>query len=160
MALNARIMNIAILTSIFFLAMVKFMFASIPGSIADIPAWQTYLAACSGGTISAAFFYFSAELFMKMSARKKLEKELLAIKNGKEIKQKKKFTYLNKMVVKLKRSVGIYGITFLAPLFLSVPIGSIISAKFYGKKKITFLLIVIGMFTNGLLTTGLAYIFR
>ena len=64
------------------------------------------------------------------------------------------------MVVKLKRSVGIYGITFLAPLFLSVPIGSIISAKFYGKKKITFLLIVIGMFTNGLLTTGLAYIFR
>ena len=38
----------------------------------------------------------------------------------------------------MKRSVGIIGIAFWAPFFLSIPLGSIITAKFYGDNKNTF----------------------
>ena len=41
-------------------------------------------------------------------------------------------------------------------VFLSIPIGSIISAKFFGKDNRTFPLIVLGIGINGLITTGIA----
>lgn len=136
------------------------MFASIPGSIAGIPFFHTYFAACTGGILSAALFYFSAELFMIMNHKKLEKKRKAAIADGKVFKEKKKFTRMNKFVVRIKMKLGIVGISFLGPLFLSVPIGSIVTAKFYGKKKSTFLLIILGMFVNGFATTGLAYLFN
>ena len=65
---------------------------------------------------------------------------------------------MNKFIVRIKRRFGIFGISMYAPLILSVPIGSIITAKFYGKDKRTFPLIVVGIIINGALTTGLAYL--
>ena len=54
--------------------------------------------------------------------------------------------------------MGIVGISFWVPFLLSVPIGSIITAKFYGDDRRTYPLIVVGMFLNGVLTTGLAFL--
>ena len=65
------------------------------------------------------------------------------LKSGEEIKRKKPFTLFNKSIVWIKRNIGIYGITFLAPLLLSIPVGSIVCAKFYGKQKQTFPLMMI-----------------
>ncbi len=80
-----------------------------------------------------------------------------AEQKGIQIPHKKVFTRGNKLVVRMKRSLGIVGISMFAPLFLSVPIGSIISAKFYGKDKRTFWFIGLGMFVNGAITTGITY---
>ena len=66
---------------------------------------------------------------------------------------------MNKGIISMKRSIGIIGIAFWAPFFLSIPLGSIITAKFYGHKKNTFLLIIAGIFLNGLITTGITYLF-
>lgn len=136
------------------------MFAGIPGSVAGIPFIHTYLAAAIGGTISAGIFYFLSELFMIMSHKKIAKKREAAALNGIEFIEKKKFTRTNKFVVRIKMKLGIIGISFLGPLLLSVPIGTIVTAKFYGKKKITFLLITAGMFINATITVGLAYIFK
>lgn len=136
------------------------MFAAIPGSVAGIPFIHTYLTTAIGGTFGAAVFYFTAELFMVINNRKLAKKREEAKANGVELKEKKRFTRLNKFIVRIKSRLGIVGISFWAPFFLSVPIGSIVAAKFYGKKKITFLLITVGMFINGLVTTGVAYLFR
>lgn len=152
-------MNWGALIGIFFLATVKFMFSAIPGSIANIPAWQTYIACTLGGTISAAFFYFSAELFIKYSHRRRVKKVLAAEAKGIVLPHPKKFTRMNKFIIRIKHVFGIYGISLWAPFFLSVPIGSIITAKFYGKKKITFFLIALGMFINGAIITALSYLF-
>jgi hypothetical protein len=54
--------------------------------------------------------------------------------------------------------VGKIGICFFAPLFLSIPLGSIISAKFYGRENNTFLFIFVGLLLNGAVTTFLAYV--
>ena len=79
---------------------------------------------------------------------------------GLEFKERKNFTRMNKFIVRIKRSLGIYGISFYVPLFLSIPIGSIIVAKFYGKFKKTFPLVILGIAMNATILTTLAYIFN
>lgn len=136
-------MNWGILTSIFLLGTFKFMFSGIPGAIAQIPEWQTIVASGLGGMVSATIFYTASEFFIHRSFKKFKEKELLAIQNG--TPRKRKFTRMNKLIVMIKRSLGIYGICLFAPLLLSVPIGTMIATKFYGKSKKTLPLILIGL---------------
>ena len=72
-------------------------------------------------------------------------------------KTRKQFTRMNKLIVRVKRNIGWYPISFWVPLFLSIPVGSIIVAKFYGKRIFTFPLIVIGIVLNGLIITTIRY---
>lgn len=143
--------------SLFGLSMIKFMFAPFGGPAMKLNFFETYLSCISGAIAAALIFYFSSEYFM-IRAYKKRQAELhKSITNGTPLKLKRKFTRFNKLIVKLKHRFGIYGIAFYAPLFLSVPVGSIVTAKFYGKDKRTFPLILLGICMNGAITTGLAY---
>lgn len=119
---------------------------------------ETYFSCVAGGIVSSAIFYFSAGYFMHRAHAKKVqtEKEMRAL--GATIIRKRKFTRMNKFIVRIKRSMGIIGTSFWAPFLLSVPVGSIIAAKFYGHHKITYPLIVLGMFVNAIVTTGIAYL--
>ncbi|MBB78284.1 MAG: hypothetical protein CL844_04715 [Crocinitomicaceae bacterium] len=146
------------LISLFLLSTVKFMFTPFGGPALGLSFFQTYFICVSGGIFGSSFFYFLSGYFLKRSKRKKHDK----MKNNKIedhfLKKKKTFSKMNKLIIKIKTSIGIIGICFWAPFLLSIPIGSIISAKFYGHKKETFLLIIIGMFINAFITTSLAYL--
>lgn len=142
-------MNVPFVISGFWLGTFKFLFAH----------WLTYWAADGfsytphfyeifgsvtvGAWVSMSVFYFTSELLMKRAAKKRHETYIHAKVNGIELKQKKKFTKMNKLLVKMKRSIGIYGLTLFAPLFLSIPIGSIVCAKFFGHEKKTFPLMLL-----------------
>ncbi|MFN5984961.1 MAG: hypothetical protein ACK476_02405 [Fluviicola sp.] len=149
-------MNWGAYLGFFGLAMIKFLFAPFGGPLAKLTFIETYLSCVSGAIFCAIIFYFSAEFFMIRAHKKRKLLIQQAKEKGVELKRKKVFTKTNKAIVKMKR-LGIVGICFYAPFFLSVPIGSIISAKFFGKDKRTFPLIVLGIGVNGLITTGLAY---
>ena len=150
-------MNWAAFSSVFFVATIKFLFSPFAGIPLGLDFVTTYLAAISGASLSSLFFYFGAELIMTNSRKKRLQKENEAILKGIPLKQKKKFTRGNKMTIKLKRSFGKIGLCFLAPSLLSIPLGTIIVAKFYGKEKDTFLWVFIGILISGAITTSLAY---
>lgn len=136
-------MNWAGFWSVFFLATFKFMFAPFGGIPFELTFLETFFAALLGGITSSFVFYFSANYFLKKSNKKE---------------KAKVHTKTNKFIVKLKSKTGRIGICFWAPFFLSIPIGSIITAKFYGKFQSTFLLILIGMALNSLIMTTLAYV--
>ena len=144
--------------SLFFLSFIKFMFAPFAGPKLGLTFIETYLSIVTGGIVAATIFYFSADFFMKRTKRKRIEKEIKLISQGKLVKRKKNFSRMNKFVLKIKRSLGQFGISMWAPFFLSVPIGSIIAAKFYGNNKKTFPIIIFGMFVNGLVTTSISYL--
>lgn len=149
-------MNWGAYLGFFGLAMIKFLFAPFGGPLAKLTFFETYLSCISGAIFCAIIFYFSAEFFMIRAHKKRKLLIQQAKEKGIELKRKKAFTKTNKAIVRMKR-LGIIGICFYAPFFLSVPVGSIISAKFFGKDKRTFPLIVLGIGINGLITTGLAY---
>jgi hypothetical protein len=150
-------MNFGLYITFFLLSTIKFLFTPFGGPAAKLSFLETYFSCLAGAIFSAAVFYFASEYFMKMSRAKKIRLKKEALEKGLELPYKKKFTKTNKFIVRLKHRLGIYGISIFAPLFLSVPIGTIITAKFYGKEKKTFPLIVLGMCINGFVTTGLAY---
>ena len=150
-------MSVSKYSAFFLLSTVKFLFAPFGGPASGLTFIETYLSCLFGAIFSGTIFYFLSEYFLKRSRIKKQKEIHLAIELGKEIKPKKTFTPLNKGVVKMKRKLGLFGISFFAPLFMSVPIGTIVTAKFFGKNKFTYPLILLGMICNGLLTTGIAF---
>lgn len=140
-------------------ATIKFMFSAIPGPALGLSYFETVVSISIGATFSAAFFFFSGEFFMNRAKSKRLKLRHEAEINGLPFKRKKTFSRTNKVVVKLKLRLGKVGICFWAPFFLSVPIGSIIAAKFYGKYSFTFLFILAGILLNAFLTSFIVYVF-
>lgn len=151
-------MNWGIITSVFFLATIKFMFAPFTGSGLGLSFWETYVTSVAGGIFGAAFFYFSSELLIKYAHNKKVAKMEELERKGLPVPHKRKFTRTNRFIINLKHRLGIYGICFWAPFFLSIPIGSMVAAKFYGKLKKTFPLIMLGMLINAMITSLLAFL--
>ena len=141
------------------LATIKFMFSAIPGPALGLNYVETVISIFVGAVISAAFFFFSAEYFMQRAQNKRIKLMQEAHKNGETIAQKRVFSRMNKGVVRLKIRFGKIGICFWAPFLLSVPLGSIIVAKFYGKYSFTFLYVIIGMLINSLITSFIVYVF-
>lgn len=150
-------MNWSAYLGMFGFSMIKFLFAPFSGPHLGLNFLETYLSAVSGAIVCAVIFYFSSEFFMMRAHKKRKELIRKSLETGVPLKAKKKFTRTNKLIVRIKHRLGIVGIAFYAPLFLSIPIGSIITAKFYGKEKKTFPLIVLGIVINGALTTGIRY---
>tara|TARA_B110000285_G_scaffold89057_1_gene102181 strand:+ start:753 stop:1211 length:459 start_codon:yes stop_codon:yes gene_type:complete len=147
------------ISSLFFVSWIKFMFAPFGGPALGLTFLETYTGCVTGAILSSALFYFSADYLMERANTKRIQAKKKALINGTPVKQKKNFTRMNKFIVKIKRSLGQIGVCFWAPFFLSIPIGSIISAKFYGHSSKTYPLIVLGIFLNGIVTTGIAYLF-
>ena len=146
-------MNWGLYATFFGFSMIKFLFTPFGGPGAGLSFIETYVSCVAGATLSALIFYFSAEFFMIRAHNKRKAQ----IEAGVDFSKKKKFTRMNKLIVRIKRSIGIIGVSFYAPLFLSIPIGAIITAKFYGKQKKTFPLILLGIGINGFATTGIAF---
>jgi hypothetical protein len=126
----------------------KFLFAhwtvhfSAMASDSSFTLFELFTSVTAGAWFSMAIFYFTSGIFMRRAHAKKLNAIMEAEKKGIEYKRKKSFTKMNKTIIWIKRNIGIYGVTLLAPLFLSVPIGSVVCAKFYGNRKRTFVLMM------------------
>lgn len=54
-------------------------------------------------------------------------------------KNKKKFTWKNRFIIKAKRNFGIIGVSAITPIFLSFPLGIFLSIRFFGEHKKTLI---------------------
>lgn len=143
--------------SIYGLAMVKFMASTLPGPKFQMAFHETWLASFLGAASASAIFYFGSEAVMRVSNRRRAKKRETALAAGKEPINYHKVTRTKKIIIRVKRRFGFYGITLFAPLLFSVPIGSYVAAKFYGKYQTTFLFMLFGLAGNALLLTLLSY---
>jgi hypothetical protein len=116
---------------------------------------EVFLTTFVGCIVSMAFFYFTSDFLMARAANKRVVLRNKAIREGVELKRKKIFTRTNKLMVKVKRKFGVYAFTFIVPLIFSIPLGSILCAKFYGHHKKTYLLMVINMGIYGVVSSVL-----
>jgi membrane protein DedA with SNARE-associated domain len=140
------------------LSTVKFMFAPAAGPRAELSYWETYFSCVAGALLCSIVFFYGANYFMQRAQRRTAERNKKRLAAGKIPKTRKNFTRINKSVVKTKRSLGMIPICLWAPFFMSVPLGSVVVAKFYRKQRFAFPIIVFGIFINGLITTSLVYL--
>lgn len=144
--------------SIVALSSIKFMFAPIYGKVAGLNFAETYISLMVGGLITSLVFYKFTYRLLNRAARKRQERRKNALDMGFEYFEPKKFTRTNKLIVNTRRRFGFFVCTFFFPFFLSVPVGTIIATKFYGKKPLFYPLVAAGLAFNGFIGTAIIYL--
>jgi len=151
--------DFGIYIGLFFLASIKFLFAPLTSIIVKGYAfWDTFIITSLGGITGVSFFYFTSSWFMKRAIQRRSKKELRALKAGKMV-ERKNFTKFNKFVVKTKKRLGIYGLAFLTPFILSIPIGTIICVKFYRHNRFILPILYIAVIVCSLFLCAIATYF-
>jgi len=74
--------------------------------------------------------------------------------------QKKVFTKRNRRLVTIFRKYGLFGIAFLTPVILSIPIGTIVANSFEPNKRKIFLFMFISILFWSTLMVSLFEIFH
>lgn len=124
-------MSFSSFSAVFILAATKFLFGPVAAiQVYYFTFWETILVLILGGVVGVTIFYFFGELFFLSVAKwrhardeKKKAKGIMVIR--------KKFTPFNRRVIRIKHRFGIMGLAFLTPCIISIPIGSVIIARFY-----------------------------
>jgi len=88
------------------------------------------------GGIAGVFFF----MYFASSAKKAY---LWYLK--KRGKTPRKFTKTNRFIVRIKQRFGLYGLAFITPPLISVPVGAIIAATVYKNKTRAFAFLVGGV---------------
>ena len=144
-------MNWGVYLYVFFLAHVKFLFAaSIAQSTTELTFFEILICTSVGAVFCFYIFFFISQKMMVYAHKKRIKNYQL------KGKTKKNFTKKNKLIVKIKRSnMGFMLICTLAPLFLSVPIGTMVVVKFYGNRPSAYLIVTLTLIIVAYLLTYL-----
>ena len=152
-----RMISWSLYIYVFFLAHVKFLFAA---SIAEATTNLSFTEILVSSTLGAVFcfnifFFISKSIFHSKTTSK-------WVSYFKTKKRKKNFKKRNRIIVKIKNSNGGFLLLCtLAPLFLSIPIGTFVVVKFYGKRGYTYFYVTtLLVFSSTLLTYLNHFIFH
>ena len=102
--------------------------------------WETVLLTAGGGCLGTIGFYFAGTRALEWFRLRRLRKRNHAIANGKS--PKRVFTRTNRIIVRVKRGYGLKGLAIFSPPILSIPIMSILAAKYFrhDRRTLPFLL--------------------
>ncbi len=139
--------------SLWLLCFFKF-FAGMVVLVVSHSTFRTVLIGFTAGFSGITFFFFLSEYFMKRARLKRLSR----LKRG-TAKPKKNFTRLNKIIVRSKQKIGLIGIAFITPTIVSIPVGTIIMAKFYKRHKWAYPSLIISMMLWGMAMLFLGKLF-
>jgi len=148
-------------TQVFFLAMIKYFYAPLYGVAIGMGFWENFFALIAGGTLAFTIYYYFAELvivysrylnpyvvktfpvrWQQAAKRRKVQRRI-------KRRNRKKFTWINKFMVKLRRGYGMWGIILLTPVLLSLPIGAFLLRKYYHENKFSFPLMISSIIIEG-----------
>ncbi len=111
--------------------------------------FQTVLFTTIGGIIGVIVSYYLGEILLKLFRillvqikailiyLKRVKLTESAIANNKKV-QKKIFTKKNRFIVNIKGRFGLFGLAAITPIFLSIPLGTILISKYYPNKSKVF----------------------
>ena len=120
-------MQIIQFISVFLLGGVKFFLAIPLATQYDFSFWETFFVSCFGGVVGIIFFAKFRKVVLKIYYN--IYPHNYNVKKKKSLKEK--------IAIKTARKYGLFGIAFLTPIFLSIPIGTFIALHFYPNKKKT-----------------------
>lgn len=145
-------MSLAYYTPVFFIASIKFLFAPSTGIGLGMTFWETLIVCSIGGIVGVSVFYFAAGWFMNKMHERRIKKEEEQKKKGTFVK-KKVFTPFRRKVIRVKNSFGVIGISFLTPCILSIPIGSVLAARFFHHHKLTIVALYLSVISWAFILT-------
>ncbi len=120
--------------SLFLLSSIKLLFAPGTAIAAGLRFWEAWLITATGGMAGILVFYNFGHLVFEYFDRF-LHRRYQQF--GKTAPARKNFTRRNRWVVAIKGKFGLIGLALITPTLLSIPIGSMIAARFFYNKRRT-----------------------
>lgn len=156
--------------NVFLLATVKYFYTPLAAFLLKLTLTETIVTMVSGGIFSFFTFYYLTNILLaggrlfkptiiKITPDKWIEgynrrKQERAIKR----KHRKKFTRRNKLIIKIRRNYGFWGIILATPIALSIPLGAFLMHKYYRNKKGAVLYSIIAIAVEGIILCFLYYL--
>jgi hypothetical protein len=129
------------LLSLAFVSSLKFAASPFLATGYDLNYIQTFLSTTTGGILGVLFFFYASkwitiwittyknQLFFLFGINRRSEDDEL-------LPEKKKiFTWKNKLIVLTVRRFGLIGIALLTPPLFSIPLGTLIAARYFRNPK-------------------------
>ena len=118
----------------------KFLFSAIVSYRFGNSYWETVLLTGTGGCIGTVVFYLGGARVLEWLRLLRVRKRARAISSGQQ--PKRIFTRTNRMIVRMKRGYGVKGLAFILPPILSIPITSLLAAKYFRHDRRTLPLLL------------------
>lgn len=134
---------------LFLLSSVKFLFAPASAIALGYSLPKTIIITFCGGSFGITIFYFLGASLSKWWAKHK-----------KKSNKKKVFTSTNRKIVHLKNKYGLIGLCLITPGIISIPVGSILAAKYFRNDKRTFSYLIASLFIWCIVLSSAAYFLK
>ncbi len=131
--------------TILLLSAVKLMVAIPLSTLLGYSYLQTFLNTATGGILGVLFFFFLSKNLLKAyeALRPFLVRQVLYLRQysgqrlivSSKVRQHRRFTRRNRLIVKIRRKYGMPGIIILTPIILSIPLGTFLAIKYYSSRK-------------------------
>lgn len=118
----------------------KFFFSAILSYRLGNSYLETVLLTGTGGCIGTLVFYLGGTRVLEWFRLRHVRKRAIAIARGKQ--PKRVFTRTNRMIVRIKQGYGVKGLTLISPPILSIPITSLLAAKYFRHDRRTLPLLL------------------
>lgn len=126
---------------------VKFLVAPFVSFGLGYNFFQTVIITTIGGVAGVFFFFYLSSALLRLFRRvwpkirsffirrKMHHQKVILERKNKTVNARKNFSRKNKFIVMTKRKYGLWGIAFLTPILLSIPLGTFLANKYYRNKK-------------------------
>ncbi len=159
------------LISVFLVASVKYFWATPYSFGLNLNEWETLLFMETGGILGFLFFYyFFGFLFKELKLLWpivynftpvifKVRFEMWVRRQRENRITARKFTKRNKMIVRMRKRYGIWGLVILSPVILSIPIGALLGNKYFRHDHHFIPYMILSIFLWGLVSVSFFGIF-
>lgn len=134
---------------VFALSSVKFLLAPPLSFGLGLNFIQTFASTSAGGIMGVFLFFYLSRGIIRMydlyfrqyvhraihTVAEWLKVKHLAVRFFPLNKPRRKFTFSNRLFVKIRKKYGFIGIVILTPVLFSIPVGAFLVARFYNNRK-------------------------
>lgn len=130
------------LLSLAFVSSLKFAASPFAALGYDLNYIQTFLTTTTGGILGVLFFFYGSRWIAEWVSNYQNQLFYLFGLNSRSAEEqllperKKIFTWKNKLIVLTVRRFGLVGIALLTPTLLSIPVGTLIAARYFRNQRV------------------------
>lgn len=118
-----------------FIASIKFLFAPFEAERQGFNFQEAFLITTAGGIIGILAFTFIGEIIAYGWKKIIFFFRRLWSEKKETHKQRKKFTWSKKIIIRAKMKFGLMGLALITPCIISIPIGTFVTHRFYRNKN-------------------------
>ncbi len=160
------------LALVFALSTTKFLLAPALSLSMGLSFLQTWLSTTSGGIAGIFIFFFLSKILLRFYVKflgkivfnlKRSIYSFLNIDFPYQYGEKpplRIFTRRSRNIVKYVRKYGLFGIAFLTPVVLSIPLGTFLVARYYSRNRYLVIYLCSSVLFWSLLMSSASFLFR